>query len=61
MFSYAPPIRIPIPATGNGDGILSEILSDASLSVEASIQTGVYGSNIDDEEVQQEVTQPQVR
>ncbi|WPT11216.1 hypothetical protein PSENEW3n2_00000655 [Picochlorum sp. SENEW3] len=62
ILSYAPPIRIPIPVTANGDandGILSEILSDASLSVDASIQTGVYGSDIDEEEVQQEVTQPQ--
>jgi hypothetical protein len=64
ILSHAPPIRIPIPVTANGDAnddILSEILSDASLSVDASIQTGVYGSDIDEEEGQQEVTQPQVR
>ncbi|KAI8100493.1 hypothetical protein M9435_006977 [Picochlorum sp. BPE23] len=58
ILSSAPPIRIPIPMTAN-DGILSEILSDASLSVDASIQTGVYGSDIDEEDGQQEVTQPQ--
>lgn len=64
ILGRAPPMRIPIPGMGSGDeddDILSGMLSDASLSVDTSIQTGVYGSEIGVEGLQQEVTQPQVR